>query len=197
MPERPAGATEGAALRAPAAPEAVVEVGAGIERLVEGGVTAETPALPFEAEASAAFAGQTEHSTESGRGAGVGAAEVDPESQDSPPTAMATEAAGAHVGLQAAPGKPSLRGFVARATEPSAKDGTVTSMSASMSVFCVCRGGPRLQCGGMYYSLLQCGPACPSACRQEGQRFNSCIGNRELMWMKRLNQHFVECAGSP
>jgi hypothetical protein len=72
------------------------------------------------------------------------------------------------------------------------------SATAAKQVWCVCsRGQSDLVCGGMYYSLMHCGPHCPAVCRSRGLKYRSCQGSREIGWYARLRYRWSDCSESP
>mmetsp|Transcript_20913 Transcript_20913/g.60339 ORF Transcript_20913/g.60339 Transcript_20913/m.60339 type:complete len:145 (+) Transcript_20913:53-487(+) len=68
---------------------------------------------------------------------------------------------------------------------------------ASLSVRCSCRVRlGHLQCGGLYYSLMQCGMHCPSECHRLGLGYQGCNGAREIGWFDRLHYSWTGCGAS-
>eukprot|EP00428_Durinskia_dybowskii_P010100 CAMPEP_0170286076 /NCGR_PEP_ID=MMETSP0116_2-20130129/43092_1 /TAXON_ID=400756 /ORGANISM="Durinskia baltica, Strain CSIRO CS-38" /LENGTH=175 /DNA_ID=CAMNT_0010537487 /DNA_START=23 /DNA_END=550 /DNA_ORIENTATION=+ len=71
-------------------------------------------------------------------------------------------------------------------------------LQATLGVWCVCDGGHGTRvCGGMYFSLMQCDPLCPSACHSRGFGFEGCNAVREVTWIKRMGYRFQDCSNSP
>lgn len=66
------------------------------------------------------------------------------------------------------------------------------------AVYCVCQVSPGvLQCGGMFYSLMQCDPNCPRLCHSKGWRWKACDGVRMITWFQRLHYKWTTCPDDP
>lgn len=66
------------------------------------------------------------------------------------------------------------------------------------AVYCVCRmTAGHYYCGGMFYSILQCSPQCPSLCHRKGYAWESCSGTHVVSWLPRLHIKFTNCPDSP
>jgi len=77
-------------------------------------------------------------------------------------------------------------------------NGTESLQLMEKMVWCVCSSSiVDVKCGGMHYTLMQCNPLCPAACRRKGLAFKSCTGARQVGWYKRLHYKWSDCADSP
>lgn len=71
------------------------------------------------------------------------------------------------------------------------------SEAPPLLAWCVCGSAGIRACGGMHYTLQQCHPHCPEACRKMGMSHRSCQGQREIKWLQRLHFTWTDCSNSP